>query len=111
VPAPLEASPASAAVLAEPPPRPASAVRAPEGAQTRHQDRPAENLFFPREPDIELDLQEPPRRTPTAVVATLWVLSLAILGGLGWGFVAYRQPIIQAWPPSARLYAALGLNT
>ncbi len=89
--------------LADSPPRP--------DAPLRTRENPAANLFVPREPDLDLDLPEPPRRTPAAVVATLWVLSLALLGGLGWGFVSYRQPIMQAWPPSARLYAALGLTT
>jgi hypothetical protein len=38
-----------------------------------------------------------------------WVLSLIILGLLVWGAYAYRGTIMQAWPPSERVYALLGL--
>lgn len=54
---------------------------------------------------------------PTAVEArgsgTLllaWVLSLAVLGAAGWGAIAYRSAVIEAWPASTHLYALFGLD-
>lgn len=38
-----------------------------------------------------------------------WVLSVAIILGLGWSAVTFRRDIMQAWPPSERLYSTLGL--
>jgi len=38
-----------------------------------------------------------------------WVASLIVLGLLVWGAYAYRGAIMQAWPPSQRVYALLGL--
>ena len=48
------------------------------------------------------------RRADTAVLAG-WVASLALLAALGWGGVKWRNDVMHAWPPSERLYAALGL--
>jgi hypothetical protein len=39
-----------------------------------------------------------------------WVTSVVILLVLGWGAYAERTTIMQIWPPSIRLYAALGLT-
>jgi len=51
------------------------------------------------------------RPAPRARVAVLaWTLSLALLGAAAAATVAYRAPIMQAWPPSQRAYAALGLG-
>ncbi len=38
-----------------------------------------------------------------------WMLSLALLGAAAVATVVYREPIMQAWPPSQRAYAAIGL--
>ncbi len=38
-----------------------------------------------------------------------WIISLALVGAAAAAAVAYRGPIMQAWPPSQRAYAALGL--
>jgi predicted Zn finger-like uncharacterized protein len=53
----------------------------------------------------------PPARrggAPAALVAAAWIASFAILAAAGWSLIAARQPIMHAWPASARLYAALG---
>jgi len=42
-------------------------------------------------------------------LAAAWAFSLGVLVLLGWGFVAWRADIMQAWPPSTRLYDLLGL--
>ena len=39
-----------------------------------------------------------------------WVVSLVIWGVVIWAAYAYRSEIMDAWPPSQRLYAALGLG-
>ncbi|HUC19377.1 MAG TPA: zinc-ribbon domain-containing protein [Acetobacteraceae bacterium] len=38
-----------------------------------------------------------------------WLASLIVLGLLVWGAYAYRGVIMQAWPPSQRVYALVGL--
>lgn len=38
-----------------------------------------------------------------------WVVSIAIVIGLCWAAVVWRDDIMHAWPPSERLYSALGL--
>lgn len=45
-----------------------------------------------------------------SLVALLWVASLLLLAAAGWAGVRYRQEIMRAWPPSVRLYLALGLR-
>ena len=45
---------------------------------------------------------------PPAVKAG-WIASFIILITMGWAFVAWRAPIMRAWPPSARFYALLRL--
>lgn len=49
-----------------------------------------------------------PRRSPPALLAA-WLVSVAILFAAGSASIAYRTPIMHAWPPSIRAYAALGL--
>jgi predicted Zn finger-like uncharacterized protein len=40
-----------------------------------------------------------------------WAASLLLLVVLGWSAYAWRAQIVHAWPPSARIYLALGLQT
>lgn len=63
----------------------------------------------PEPPDIDVITPDPdpPSRTPVLVG---WALSVAILAGAGWAAVEWRQTVMEAWPPSARAYAALGLR-
>jgi predicted Zn finger-like uncharacterized protein len=58
-----------------------------------------------RRPPIARPL--PPRRNMALRVA--WAASVVAVLLLGWGAYAERTMIMQAWPPSIRLYAALGL--
>jgi predicted Zn finger-like uncharacterized protein len=39
-----------------------------------------------------------------------WVISLALLAGMLWAGLAYREQVMAAWPASTRLYAAIGLR-
>jgi predicted Zn finger-like uncharacterized protein len=48
--------------------------------------------------------------TPRASMLRLaWVASFVVLGVLVWGAYSQRVAIMQGWPPSIRVYAALGL--
>ena len=38
-----------------------------------------------------------------------WAASLVLLGAFVWAMIAWRTGVMRAWPPSERLYAALGL--
>jgi predicted Zn finger-like uncharacterized protein len=38
-----------------------------------------------------------------------WLASLVLLAALAWAAISYRGEVQRAWPPSMRLYAALGL--
>lgn len=56
-------------------------------------------------PDVE-----PFAVTPAGSGAILgWLASLMLVFGLLWAAYAYREPIMAAWPPSIRMYAALGM--
>jgi hypothetical protein len=37
-------------------------------------------------------------------------ISIAVLIALGWAAYAWRAEVMLAWPPSQRLFAALGLQ-
>ena len=39
-----------------------------------------------------------------------WLASLVLLAALAWAAIVFRAPVQHAWPPSTRLYAALGLG-
>ncbi len=56
--------------------------------------------------------EPPPAFRPASharVAVMAWMLSLALLGAAAVATVVYREPIMQAWPPSQRAYAAIGL--
>jgi hypothetical protein len=60
--------------------------------------------------------ESPAERAPTrprwgsAAPVAAWVASLVLLIALAAAAYAWRAPIMAAWPPSERLYAALGLT-
>jgi predicted Zn finger-like uncharacterized protein len=55
-------------------------------------------------------ISAPPQMQPGAALRVAWVVSALALLAVGWGAYAQRTTIMQAWPPSIRLYAALGLS-
>jgi predicted Zn finger-like uncharacterized protein len=57
-------------------------------------------------PFIRAPTMEPPR--PRRAVMAGWVASAAALGLFAWCIIAWRQPIMRHWPPSERLFSALG---
>jgi predicted Zn finger-like uncharacterized protein len=50
---------------------------------------------------------EPPR---LAALAAAWVLSLVVVGSLGWGVYHWRSDVMTLWPPSQRAFGALGVK-
>ncbi|MBC9207686.1 zinc-ribbon domain-containing protein [Roseomonas aerophila] len=54
-----------------------------------------------------------PARSPRASLAApvlAWAASLAVLVGAGAALVYHRAAVIEAWPPAAHLFLALGLH-
>ncbi len=69
-------------------------------------------------PELPPDVIRPARRPtaprpaasrPDVALRLAWVASVAAVLLLGWGAYAERTMIMQIWPPSIRVYAALGL--
>lgn len=50
-----------------------------------------------------------PSRRSTTAIRLAWVVSVLVLVLAGWGAVAWRTEAMHAWPPSQRVYSALGL--
>jgi predicted Zn finger-like uncharacterized protein len=59
----------------------------------------------PPEPEPEL----PPRAAGAGAVAA-WVLSLLVLAAVAAAAVTWRAQVMAMWPPSERVFAALGLR-
>jgi predicted Zn finger-like uncharacterized protein len=38
-----------------------------------------------------------------------WIISIVLIACLAWGTIAWRTEVMRVWPPSTRLYIALGL--
>ncbi len=110
--------PATAPAAADSPPR------APEpeaAAGTEDTGEPAEEALrpapaWPRSIDSIDDDRPPPRddeidlAPPGRSVMIAWIISLLIIAALIWAAFAFRAEVMGAWPPSARLYAAIGLR-
>ena len=113
---PLDGLVSEAAPHAAPPEAPE-----PEVAQPGRRDdepyqlalRPETHVsVFPASPKL-VPPSASPRPTPRASkapVAVAWAASIVILAAAIAGFLTYRVPVMKAWPPSVRLYAALGLT-
>ncbi len=53
-----------------------------------------------------------PSRPRLGGAATIgWLATVLVLGAAGWGAYAYRDAVMEAWPPSQRVYLALGLRS
>jgi len=94
--------PAGTAVPPPPPPEPATVPEGPSGA--------AEETFAwpPRPgpgPDASLAEAPPPARG-AALAWAASLLGLAAAAGAVWN---WRVPLVEAWPPLARVFIALGL--
>jgi len=87
------------------------------GAQP--QAAPAAATAAASAPELASEVMRPLRRPPMArplparpnvALRAAWVASVVVVLLLGWGAYAERTMIMQIWPPSVRLYAALGLS-
>ena len=65
---------------------------------------------LPPEPQPLPPVVPPADRRMARAVAAGWVATVLIVGGAAWAGVARRDSVMQAWPPTERLYAVLGLN-
>ena len=108
---------AEAAASSPAPPPPAPPEPPPAAAPEDHaRVEPRLSGYRPRNIDSADDSRLPPRDdeielAPRRGGALLgWLISLAILALLIWAAFAFRSQVMGAWPPSARLYAVLGLR-
>jgi predicted Zn finger-like uncharacterized protein len=92
----------------EAPPAPQQAAAA-EPAPVATRDPPVD---AERAPTVRASTPRLPGAPPTARASMLrlaWAASFVVLAALLWGAYGQRASIMQAWPPSIRVYAALGL--
>jgi hypothetical protein len=64
-------------------------------------------------PEPEPAAETPPEAANEASSRGLraaWVASIALLIGGGLAAIIKRDAVMEAWPPAARLFAALGLS-
>jgi predicted Zn finger-like uncharacterized protein len=111
-----DAPPAQPAPPAEPPPPAAVA----EPAMRPERAEPKLSSYRSRtEPRLtavsDLDARPPPRDDETTLrgrrgAVAGWVFSVLLLIGLAAASVAWRTQVMAAWPPSQRVYGALGLR-
>jgi len=117
----------SPVAAADPPLQWPEPPRRPEGAEAPAPVPPPTTPAAPREePALEelraaqaakgvaedggADMAARPRSLAAAAVIG-WVATVAVLGAAGWGAYTYRDAVMQAWPPSERVYLALGLRS
>jgi predicted Zn finger-like uncharacterized protein len=89
--------------------QPAENAEDPALAEFRAAQDEAAKPGFARFPDKAAG--EPAARRRMASAAMIgWVATVLVLGAGAWGAYAYRDAVMQAWPPSERVYLALGLT-
>lgn len=111
-----EWAPAAAAEVkpaAPPPPSPVAASAPPPEVAERPPEMRPDPVVAPRampmaEPAFEVG-RRPSAWRGSVLPALAWIASLALVAAMIASAVAWRGPIMAAWPPSERLYAALGL--
>jgi predicted Zn finger-like uncharacterized protein len=108
-PPPPEAPPPESPPFRPPPPK--SAAPPPPEAAPPEASPPEPAPEPPVEPLREATAPaEPPARPSTGPLAAAWLGSFALLGALLFATLHWRAEIAAAWPPAARLFAALGLG-
>lgn len=94
------------AIPASPPPPPEAAEEPP--APTTPQQQPA--AAPSRLTAMERLASQPPAPPPASLgLRAAWTASFVVLLLFGWGVVAWRADLMHAWPPSTRLFDAIGL--
>jgi predicted Zn finger-like uncharacterized protein len=91
----------------EPPPPPAPVVEEPRPA-------PAPLAEEPKQPEPEVVAPDKPPEPAIGAssrgLRAAWAASIARLLGGGLAAIIKRDAVMEAWPPAARLFAALGLG-
>ncbi len=98
--------PAKASALPAAPPPAASPTDAPAPAPA--DERPALERLYAAAIPPPLP-QPPPIPRGRTLLPVAWAATLMVLAGLAAAAVTWRTDVMRAWPPSERLYAALGL--
>ena len=116
----ITASPAPPAAMlspAAPPPSIAAAQIAPELNGNDPFDTEATPAHLAAPPPTSalttIDETAPAATTPTSnqmPVRIAWAATVALLALAGWLAITRQADIVQAWPPSERAYAALGIH-
>ena len=75
-------------------------------AQTEPVPRPARPVPGP---DRLRGLVQHAAPSPHRLVQAGWIATALVLGTAVWAGVRHREGVMQAWPPSERVYVALGL--
>lgn len=71
---------------------------------------PPDAQIFSQPDSYDATLERPGISLATGPAVLIgWVVSVAIVIGLCWAAVTWRDDIMHAWPPSERLYSTLGL--
>ncbi len=102
-------SPAPLPPPAAPPAAPTAAPAWREAAEEVPRPVPARGprRHAPIDPPLPPTQPEAPGR---GAALAAWIASLLLLAGAAWAAHAWRAEIVAAWPPAARLYAALGIG-
>jgi hypothetical protein len=111
------AAPAVAPTVTPPLPRNPAGPMAALEAEPRGRIEPRLNPLTPRTkprpPPPVIDAEPPPhlaaRKAGAAAIAA-WAVSLLILIGAGGAVVNWRVQVMAAWPPSERVFTAVGLR-
>jgi predicted Zn finger-like uncharacterized protein len=74
------------------------------------EDAPQQILPQPLSAMERLAQTPPARRSGGLALRFAWAASFTVLAMLVWGAYAWRSDVMRSWPPSIRLYDALGLT-
>ena len=72
--------------------------------------RPPSRQAQPIHPPLPNPAEQRRARAAAMLLWAAWIGSGVLLAALGAGAWAYRGPIVEAWPPAARLYLLLGAS-
>jgi predicted Zn finger-like uncharacterized protein len=103
-----QAAPAAAVTLLTQPP-PALAATAKADPRPPPVQPPDPGVYQPTATERLITESDPPQPGPPVWAA--WAASIALLFLLCWAAYAWRSDVMDVWPPSQRLYAALGLKS
>ncbi len=114
-----QAPAASEPAASEPAPFEVDGFVLPPPERPRFTDEDFERTPAPRPPDdahawrdvlLAHDEARPPAAPQRNTGWIGWLASLVLLAALAAAAIAWRGPVQRAWPPSTRVYAALGLR-